>query len=80
MNHDGSGSQSTGRGLRILVTISALYLGGLGFLSGMVVERMRFDHQRDVVLRSLSDAEKELHARLIDIEKQAESERLSSDR
>jgi len=33
-----------------------------------------------VVLRSLSDTEKELHARLIDIEKQAESERLSSDR
>ena len=80
MNHDGSGSQSTGRGLRILVTISALYLGGLGFLSGMVVERMRFDHQRDVVLRSLSDAEKELHARLIDIEKQEKSDRLSSDR
>lgn len=63
-----------------LIGIGCLYLGVLGFLAGMVVERMRFDHQRAIVLESLTATEKQLHTRLMDLERQAEPPRRRGDR
>jgi hypothetical protein len=42
---------------------------GLGFLSGMVVERVRFDVRRNAVLTKLSEAGQQLHGRLMDLER-----------
>jgi hypothetical protein len=52
-----------------LIGLGCVYLGGIGFLSGIVVERMRFDLQRAAVLTRLADTEKRLHAHLMDIER-----------
>jgi len=61
----------TGHRRRIVVFgLTGLYLGALGFISGMVVERMRFDVRRTAVLRELSHAERRLHDRLMSLEHQ----------
>ena len=62
----------THRGLGVLVGAGCLYLVVLGFLIGMVVERMRFDRQRAAVLQSLTAARERLHIHLMNLERQAE--------
>jgi hypothetical protein len=68
------------RGLTTLIAVGCLYLGILGFLAGMVVERMRFDPQRDAGLKSLPATERQLHTRLMDLERHAEPPQRGGDR
>jgi hypothetical protein len=56
------------RRLAVIVGIVCLYLAGVGFLSGVLVERVRFDARRAAVLERLSTTEQRLHARLMDLE------------
>jgi hypothetical protein len=58
--------------LAVVIGLGGLYLGALGFLSGMLVERMRFDVQRAATLRRLAATEDRLHARLMRLERRAE--------
>jgi hypothetical protein len=51
--------------------LGGIYFAGLGFLSGIVVERMRFDAARSAVLTHLTDAQQRLHGRLMDLERDA---------
>lgn len=53
----------------ILVVGFGLYLLGLGFLGGIVAERVRFDHQRLAVLNRYDEALKNWHAYLMGLEK-----------
>jgi hypothetical protein len=48
-----------------------LYLLGLGFLGGMVAERMRFDQERTAVLDRYNDKIREWHQFRMLIERQA---------
>jgi hypothetical protein len=59
----------------VLIGLGCLYLGGIGFLSGMVMERMRFDAQRTAVLTRLTAAQDRLHAHLMRLEQRAEGRR-----
>jgi hypothetical protein len=59
----------------VLITLAALYLSLFGFISGMLVERMRFDWTRSIVLMRLDATEQRLRARLMEIEKATESQR-----
>jgi hypothetical protein len=56
----------------VLLGLVGLYLGGLGVLSGMLVERMRFDAERAAVLSRLAATEGRLHAHLMNLERRAE--------
>jgi hypothetical protein len=47
----------------------ALYLAALGFVGGMLVERVRFDQRRARVLTRLTTAEQQLHGRLLELER-----------
>jgi hypothetical protein len=69
----------TRRRLGWLVGAGCLYLAGLGFLSGVVVERVRFDRQRATV-HSLSATQERLHTRLMDLERHPESPGSRGDR
>ena len=51
-----------------VLALGALTLGGIGFLSGVVVERMRFDTKRAAVIASLTSAHARVHARLMELE------------
>ena len=62
----------------VIIGLGCVYLGGIGFLSGMLVERMRFDLRRAAVLTRLADAEKRLHAHLMDIERELDARRAES--
>jgi hypothetical protein len=53
----------------VMIGLGCVYLGGVGFLSGILVERVRFDLQRAAVLTRLAATEKRLHVRLMDIER-----------
>jgi hypothetical protein len=57
---------------RILTTGGYLYLTVLGFLTGMVVERIRFDRQRASLLQHLAATHERLHTHLMDLERQTE--------
>ena len=48
-----------------------LYLAGLGFLGGVVAERVRFDRQRVKVIRRYDKAVRMWHAYLIKLEQAA---------
>jgi hypothetical protein len=54
----------------VMIGLGCVYLGGVGFLSGILVERVRFDLQRAAVLTRLAATEKRLHVRLMDIERE----------
>jgi len=47
----------------------ALYLLGFGMLLGVVVERMRFDHERARVLARYDEAVRQWHAFRIELER-----------
>ena len=59
----------TRRALGTLLLAGGLYLTGFGFLTGMVVERVRFDRQRGVLLEHLAITQERLHADLMDLER-----------
>ena len=59
----------------VLIALAALYLSVFGFVSGMLVERRRFDWTRSIVLMRLDATEQRLRARLMEIEKATESPR-----
>jgi len=56
--------------LGFLIAAGCLYLAGLGFLTGMVVERVRFDRQRGLLLQRLAAMQARLHTHLMDLERQ----------
>jgi hypothetical protein len=71
---------SSRAGLAVIIGVVALYLGGFGFLSGMMVERMRFDGQRTAVLARLTSAHARLHGYLMDLERRTQTRPLASER
>jgi hypothetical protein len=64
----------------VMIGLGCLYLGAVGFLSGMLVERIRFDLHRTAVLTRLAAAEQRLHARLMDLEPRIEPSARGGDR
>ena len=54
--------------LSMIVGLGGLYLAVLGFLCGVVVERIRFDLQRTATVTRLTEAEERMRARLMEIE------------
>jgi hypothetical protein len=64
------GAAMTRRGLAILMGAGCLYLTILGFLAGVVVERVRFDRDRATVLQRLAATQERLHTHLMDLERQ----------
>ena len=69
----------TRRELGFLVAAGCLYLTGFGFLTGMAVERVRFDRQRSVLLQHLAATHERLHTHLMDLERQTQSPRRGND-
>jgi hypothetical protein len=74
------GAVMTRREVGLLIAGGYLYLAGLGFLTGMVVERIRFDRQRATVLQHFAATHERLRARLMDLEHQTESSRRGHER
>jgi hypothetical protein len=62
----------TRRELGFLIVAGCLYLTGFGFLTGMVVERVRFDKQRGILLQHLAATQERLHTHLMDLERQTQ--------
>jgi hypothetical protein len=62
---------TTRRRLGFLIAAGCLYLAGLAFLTGMVVERVRFDRQRGLLLQRLAATQARLHTHLMDLERQS---------
>jgi len=60
---------------RFVVVIVSLYLLAVGVLSGMLVERVRFDESRSVLFTQLEDDTHKLHERLMAIERETDVER-----
>ena len=55
---------------RFIVTVAALYLLAVGFLSGMIVDRIRFDESRSGLLEKLEEDTHRVHERLMAIERE----------
>jgi hypothetical protein len=60
---------------RFVVVIVSLYLLGVGVLTGMLIERVRFDESRSVLFTQLEDDTHKLHERLMAIERETDVER-----
>jgi len=60
---------------RFSFVIEAFYLLGVGVLVGMLIERVRFDDARSVLLKQLDQDRNRLHGRLMAIEREAAVER-----
>ena len=59
---------------RFIVTVVVFSLLGAGFLSGMIVDRIRFDESRSTLLTRLEKDTQRVHQRLIAIEREESSE------
>jgi len=59
---------------RFIVTVAVVYLLGVGFLSGMIVDRIRFDEVGSGLLARLEEDTQTVHHRLIAIERGESSE------
>jgi hypothetical protein len=59
---------------RFIVTVAALYLLVVGFLGGMIVDRVRFDASRSVLLTRLEQDTHKVHERLMAIEREGSRE------
>ena len=59
---------------RFIVTVAVFSLLGVGFLSGMIVDRIRFDESRSTLLTRLEKDTQRVHQRLIAIEREESSE------
>jgi hypothetical protein len=60
---------------RFIVTVAALYLLAVGFLSGMIADRIRFDESRSGLLEKLEEDTHRVHERLMAIEREESRER-----
>jgi len=60
---------------RFVVVIVSLYLLAVGVLTGILVERVRFDESRSVLFTQLEDDTHKLHERLMAIERETDVER-----
>ena len=58
-----------------IVTVVALYLLGVGFLSGMLVDHVRFDEARSELLTRLDEDSHSVHQRLMALEREESRER-----
>jgi len=59
---------------RFIVTVAVFYLLGIGFLSGMIVDRIRFDEVRSGLLARLNEDSHGMHERLMAIEREGSRE------
>ena len=59
---------------RFIVTVAAFSLLGVGFLSGMIVDRVRFDEARSGLLARLDEDSHRVHERLLAIEREGSRE------
>jgi len=59
---------------RFIVTVAAFSLLGVGFLSGMMVDRIRFDEVRSGLLARLNEDSHRMHERLMAIEREGSRE------
>ena len=57
-------------GRRLILAIVGCYLLGLGILTGMLIEKIRFDESRSVLLTEIDHDRQRLHERLIAIERE----------
>lgn len=60
---------------RFVFAIVGCYLLGLGVLTGMLIEDIRFDESRSTLLTQLENDTSTLHKRLIAIERETAEER-----
>ena len=60
---------------RFIVTVAAVYLLAVGFLSGMIADRVRFDESRSGLLEKLEEDTHRVHERLMAIEREESRER-----
>jgi hypothetical protein len=60
---------------RFVVVIVSLYLLGVGVLTGMLIERVRFDESRSVLFTQLEEDTHKLHERRMAIERETDVER-----
>jgi len=60
---------------RFVFAIVGCYLVGVGVLTGMLIEHIRFDESRSALLTQLENDTSTLHKRLIAIERQTDVER-----
>jgi hypothetical protein len=74
------GAVMTRREVGLLIAGGYLYLAVLGFLTGIVVERIRFDRQRATLLQHFAATHERLRTRLMDLERQTESSRRRHER
>ena len=51
-----------------MVCVTGFYLVGLGFLGGIMAERIRFDRQRAVILQRHDSAVRRVHEQLMSLE------------
>jgi hypothetical protein len=63
---------------RFIVTVATLYLLVVGFLSGMIADRIRFDETRSVLLARLEEDNHKVHQRLMAIERQETAKKETS--
>jgi hypothetical protein len=70
----------TRREVGFLIAGGYLYLTVLGFLTGMVVERIRFDRRRATLPQHLAATHERPHTHLMDLERQTEFSRRRHDR
>ena len=59
---------------RFIVTVAVFSLLGVGFLSGMIVDRIRFDEARSSLLGRLDEDSHRVHERLMAIEREGSQE------
>ena len=59
---------------RFIVTVAVFSLLGVGFLSGMIVDRIRFDEARSSLLARLDEDSHRVHERLMAIEREGSHE------
>ena len=59
---------------RFIVTVAAFSLLGVGFLSGMIVDRIRFDEVRSGLLARLNEDSHRVQERLMAIEREGSRE------
>ena len=55
---------------RRFVIIACFYLLGVGILTGMLIERVRFDEARSALFSQLEEDTHELHERLMAMERE----------
>ena len=60
---------------RFVVVIVSSYLLGVGVLTGMLIERVRFDESRSVLFTQFEEDTHKLHERLMAIERETDVER-----